>query len=236
MSRKKVSRTIIEGGRSHRNIFDRRWSHRLERAATRAWLDRVRLDSDAVEASCPRGRPRVHKDFSDKLGPARRWLDRQVGRPWAKVYSELFARFDPRSTAGRHIIHDHVLDWVARSHPEISSSWNRPEFLVDGQGLLRRSRWYRPTWSRLRRETEAWARGRRAAVTHRGWWWLWMRPDGPPCLDWRCVRRHEQHQRSRYHALRPVPDGAMSRGDLRRLLALPPELQARIVVAGVGFQ
>lgn len=47
------------------------------------------------------------KDFSDKLGPLRRYLRKQVGRPWDAIYSDLRAHLDFRSVAGLHIW-DHV--------------------------------------------------------------------------------------------------------------------------------
>src|SRR5262245_49780566 len=161
MSKKDLSRTVIEGGRSHANISDRRQSHRTDRARVRAWLGRASLDEDEAESGAPRPRPRVRKTFSDKLGPARRWLERQVGRPWSKVRSELFAKFDARTTAGRHILHGHLLAEVSQGEPE-RTGWRRPEFVVDARGILRTTSWYRPTKARLRRETAAWAAGRRA--------------------------------------------------------------------------
>ena len=81
MSRKNLSRTVIEGGRYHRNCWMRRASHGIARAATRDWLDRVALDLEEADATVAPTRPRVHKMFRDKLGPAHRWLLAQVGRP-----------------------------------------------------------------------------------------------------------------------------------------------------------
>src|SRR4051812_4716895 len=112
VARKDLSRTVIEGGRYYRNCYFRRASHGIERATTREWLDRVNVDLDEADASAPPARPRVHKEFHDKLMPAHRWLVAQVGRPWSKVFSELSARFDTRTVAGRHVVHDHMLRWV----------------------------------------------------------------------------------------------------------------------------
>lgn len=47
------------------------------------------------------------KYFSDLLGPLRRYLRKNVGRPWNKVYSELAQHLDKRKTTGIHIF-DHV--------------------------------------------------------------------------------------------------------------------------------
>ncbi len=43
------------------------------------------------------------KEFSDLLNPLRRYLQKQVGRPWNDVYSELSQTLDRRSMAGQHI-------------------------------------------------------------------------------------------------------------------------------------
>lgn len=47
------------------------------------------------------------KSFTDMLGPLRRYLRSNVGRPWDKVYSELAQHLDKRKTTGIHIF-DHV--------------------------------------------------------------------------------------------------------------------------------
>jgi hypothetical protein len=47
------------------------------------------------------------KEFSDVLGPLRKYLRKQVGRPWDKVYSELSQTLDKRSLTGLHIW-DHI--------------------------------------------------------------------------------------------------------------------------------
>lgn len=48
------------------------------------------------------------KEFTDVLNPLRRYLRKQVGRPWDKIYSEMNRSLDKRTTAGQHIW-DHVL-------------------------------------------------------------------------------------------------------------------------------
>jgi hypothetical protein len=68
----------------------------------------ARLDLDRL-ADLPRGegmrRPHVdRKTLSDLLGPLRKFLVRQVGRPWNKVYSEICERISPNSTTQLHIL------------------------------------------------------------------------------------------------------------------------------------
>ena len=52
------------------------------------------------------------KWFSDCLGPLVSFLEKRAGRPWNKVYSEICARLDLRSTVQRHLL-EHVRDFVA---------------------------------------------------------------------------------------------------------------------------
>src|SRR2546426_9322466 len=47
------------------------------------------------------------KQFSDLLGPLRRYLRTWVGRPWDKVWSEITQTLDSRSLTGQHIF-DHI--------------------------------------------------------------------------------------------------------------------------------
>jgi hypothetical protein len=47
------------------------------------------------------------KEFSDVLGPLRRYLRKQVGRPWNNVWSEIAKTLDSRSLTGQHIF-DHI--------------------------------------------------------------------------------------------------------------------------------
>jgi hypothetical protein len=51
------------------------------------------------------------KGLNEHLGPLRRYLDKQVGRPWDKVFSEICAHID-RSNAVQDHIRDHVEDYV----------------------------------------------------------------------------------------------------------------------------
>ncbi|MGZ4843036.1 MAG: hypothetical protein ACXV5J_14895, partial [Candidatus Angelobacter sp.] len=51
------------------------------------------------------------KWFTDVLGPLRRFLEKNVGRPWNDVYSEMCASLDKRKATGKHIF-DHATDMV----------------------------------------------------------------------------------------------------------------------------
>lgn len=52
------------------------------------------------------------KELNENLAPLRRYLDRQVGRPWRKVHAEIAANLRVASTVDQHV-RDHVRDFVA---------------------------------------------------------------------------------------------------------------------------
>lgn len=123
-----------------------------------------------------RRRHRCRKSFTDLLGPLRRWLQAQLGRPWNDVYSEACAVIKPDSVVRAHI-KTHLLEMVERQtfmhegricvlderaglivpvHKRVSR-WRR--FYVDpNTGLLRGDLlWQRrgPRTDRSRRELDA---------------------------------------------------------------------------------
>ena len=51
--------------------------------------------------------------LNENLAPLKRFLQKQVGRPWDKVYSEISARLRPTSAVQQHV-RDHVWDYVER--------------------------------------------------------------------------------------------------------------------------
>ncbi len=162
MSTKNLARTVIEGGRYYRNCWERRQSHADERAALRVWMEQARADAEVAEARPAPRRKHVHRMFHDKLPPAERWLAAQVGRPWDDVYAELKERFDPRTTAGRHIVYDHMLGWVLGVGTHAHERYSRAPFTLDERGRLMAS----PGYTRRRK------RPRDAGVTWRSQGWL----------------------------------------------------------------
>jgi hypothetical protein len=77
------------------------------------------------------------KEFSDVLGPLRRYLRKQVGRPWDKVWSEITRNLDNRSLNGLHIF-DHIrreVEHHACLNPDGSLYHNRWSRLVPISGL-----------------------------------------------------------------------------------------------------
>jgi len=140
-------------------------------------------------------RAHVYKGFSDKLSPAERWLDHQVGRPWDAVRSELFARFDARTVAGRHVLYGHILEWV-------EGRWyHARKYEVDAGGVLRRL----PRRARTRRHAcrhvsgDAWVGERR--VGERGESWFWFVPTRPDEPRYRQDRRLTEEELTTYRSL-----------------------------------
>lgn len=74
------------------------------------------------------------KWFNENLAPLKRYLEKQVNRPWDKVYGEIRATIDARSTVKQHIL-QHVGDFVA-----IDTHW--VETPHGGQVIVR-GRWPR---------------------------------------------------------------------------------------------
>jgi hypothetical protein len=103
------------------------------------------------------------KWLNENLAPLRRWLERQVDRPWDKVFSELSARIDRRNTVQAHVL-QHLEDFVAIRvidlggvlhvvrHGEpvpLVGKWSGWKLFVDPRtGILRRNRDH----DRIRRE------------------------------------------------------------------------------------
>lgn len=151
MSTKNLARTIIEGGRVKRNKWYRRNSHAENRAAVRNYVKEVTLDPENYEEYDVEPVEHIYKEFDDKLGPIYRWLSRQVGRPWDEVRADVSKEFDTRTTAGRHIVYDHMLSSV-QIGPETGHryysipgddtvSYSKHDYYVDDEGILRKKRY-----------------------------------------------------------------------------------------------
>jgi hypothetical protein len=54
------------------------------------------------------------RSFNENLKPLRRWLERQVRRPWDRVYSEACEVIKPTSTVSNHV-KIHLLEFVHRN-------------------------------------------------------------------------------------------------------------------------
>lgn len=155
MSKKKLERTAIEGGRTGYSKHDRRESSQIERSNVRTFIAGSHGDPEIFdEVSIPK-RKKVYKDFNDKLNPVERWIDSRVGYSWNKTHSLLKTKFDSRTTAGRHIINDHILGtiWLSADRTEELAKYHR--YFVDQRGILRKTPSYKEKYEKLNKEMAA---------------------------------------------------------------------------------
>jgi hypothetical protein len=124
-----MARVVTERPRWGHEAPSRKFGRRLSQNEIR----REQEDDSALAGfvAWSRLRNRDAKTLSDVLGPLRKYLRRQVGRPWDKVWSELCANLDRRTVAGIHIF-DHIRQEVVL-HATVAE---------DGR-VLARSRWSR---------------------------------------------------------------------------------------------
>jgi hypothetical protein len=113
-----------------------------------------------------------YKMLNENLAPLRRFLERQVGRPWDKVYADIAARLRVDSTVQQHV-RDHLRDFVAtRPRRGLSgwyrlageSLWHQPLYVDPRDGLLKRTDRLPEAKARRRRDAE---RSRRTAPADR---------------------------------------------------------------------
>jgi hypothetical protein len=166
MATKNLARTAIEGGRTGRNTWERRYSHNTERTSEREYCNQAKLDPESAIDYDIKDKDVVYKNFDDKLGPMYRWLRSQVGRPWDEVRSEVAKTFDTRTTAGRHITYDHLLASVEVT-PDLryrkysygpvdqTTSYYKNDFFVNEEGILC-SKTYIPRNQRGHKKIPAW--------------------------------------------------------------------------------
>jgi hypothetical protein len=117
------------------------------------------LEALPFRESTSRRRKPNNKSLTDVLGPLRRFLEKNIGRPWDKVYSELREHVHPRKQVEIHIL-DHVRWFVEKDvilvdgvpHRRQASRWwpgalMAPFYVHPATGLLTRNR-RRPRKSR----------------------------------------------------------------------------------------
>ncbi len=94
------------------------------------------------------------KDLNENLAPLKRYLKKQVGRPWSKVYAEISEHLDASSTVKQHV-RDHLTDFVlvkvsvardgsymAASHwggPQSPDRWWAELYVDPKDGLIKRT-------------------------------------------------------------------------------------------------
>ncbi len=136
-----------------------------------------------------------YKMLNENLNPLKRYLERQVGRPWNKVWSEICENLKPTNTVQQHV-RDHIPDFVSINTSLkdgeiwVQHRWSagplkdsHVKLFVDPKsGLLRRNKYWQ-SWNakkRQRLEAEAAAVAKRMRVVSPkrqlhllddgGWW------------------------------------------------------------------
>jgi len=121
--------------------------------AAKGYARRVRSRESAYDLPTCEGMKRPYaydgKELNENLAPLYRYLDRQVGRPWNKVYAEMCAHINPRSAVQLHIlqhVRQHVAVHAVEQDRKIGSLgyggftelWNGHLYVHSRTGLLRR--------------------------------------------------------------------------------------------------
>lgn len=125
------------------------------------------------------------KRLNENLSPLRRYMERQVGRRWDDVYSEICANLRPTSTVQQHV-RDHVPDLVDLGGPQ--RRWWRHDLFVDGKGYLRRRPPQKRTAKRPSERTVV-AVSAMAELHRLGGIWFWVDLATLPAAEFRAVRR-----------------------------------------------
>ena len=85
------------------------------------------------------------KWLSEHLGPLRRWLRSQVGRPWDAVYSELRRNISPNNAVQMHIW-QHAQQYVAQRVTVVDGKVYRPPDEGWGRELICITPWQAPVY------------------------------------------------------------------------------------------
>jgi hypothetical protein len=103
--REDMSKVVIERPREGHGLPSRKTRLRIRRYDPDKEYDD--LPSRVSGSRSKYIRSREIKYFSDLIGPLRRFLRKNVGRPWNLVYSEMKEILDDRKVTGRHVF-EHV--------------------------------------------------------------------------------------------------------------------------------
>jgi hypothetical protein len=107
--REDMQKVIVERPRRGHSLPSYKTGRRLNAGQiARAAAEPEDYDSGPRRASSSRR----DKELNEYLRPLERYLEKQVGRPWSKVYSEISARIDRRNAIGLHVL-QHVPDIIA---------------------------------------------------------------------------------------------------------------------------
>ena len=107
----------------------------------------LRFDQLPAHEGMRRQHARDPKELNENLAPLRRYLERQVGRPWNKIYAEIAERLRADNTVQQHV-RDHLSNFVAvkprrtnkRFYPGRGEPlWDQNLYVDPNDGLLKRT-------------------------------------------------------------------------------------------------
>lgn len=220
MATKDLGRTPLEAGNTTEYHETRREVRRQARHEAKAFCRNAGRDPEFRDAMPAPVAPEHRRPgacwpsdmHDDRIGPVKRWIHRQVGRPWDDVYSEIRTRFDMRALAGRHIIDCHLLGYVDLDG---SNYHSYRDLYVDADGVLRerdngshRHRSERQTISD--RKFTRWLAGRK--VGRRGSKLFWFVSTGAARIEEREVSRKRADHWGWENVQVPVPISTFRQG------------------------
>jgi hypothetical protein len=144
-----------------------------------AWEDQPKREGMKVRG----GRS---KSLNEHLGPLRRYLAGQVGRPWDKAFADI-CRYLDRGSAVQDHVRDHLNDFVAvrvivhngqLCHGDgygIGTPLRTPYYVCPRSGILKKNKSRRPKvfFRRLEKLRIYFVRGNEALIRHEGaWCWI----------------------------------------------------------------
>jgi len=109
-----MGRVVIERpryGSSNKSPKIRHFGGRIDDENDYDGITRIPSSRGKIEALVPKTRI---KDFTDVLGPLRRYLRKSVGRPWDKIYSEAVQSLKSGGWGVEHVFYVHFLREVER--------------------------------------------------------------------------------------------------------------------------
>lgn len=133
--REDMSRLIVERPRKGGNFGRKGRAMALENLPTKVGMRRFHAEVG------------YRKYLNENLAPLRRYLEKQVGRPWNKVFSKITAHIRVDSTVQQHV-RQHLEDFVAiKPRREVNDRWRlrpdqpwrQPLYVDPNDGLLKRT-------------------------------------------------------------------------------------------------
>jgi hypothetical protein len=89
----------------------------------------------------PMSKNRGSKEFTDVLGPIKKYLRKQLGRPWNKIYSEFCEHFKKTSVSQSHLL-DHVSWYVEQNVFYLTENGKKIPYTSQGYRLTEENSTY----------------------------------------------------------------------------------------------